>query len=49
MTSPPSRMRRFALRLCLLLLMYVVTELLLFAAISIKFGRMFSFSGFEAY
>jgi hypothetical protein len=46
--APPSRMRRYAFRLCLILLMYVVTELLLFAAISIKFGRMFSFSGFEA-
>jgi hypothetical protein len=28
--------------------MYIVTELLLFAAISIKFGRLFSFGGFEA-
>lgn len=28
--------------------MYVVTELLLFTAISIKFGRLFNFSAFEA-
>lgn len=28
--------------------MYVVTELLLFAAISIKFGRLFTFTAFEA-
>jgi hypothetical protein len=28
--------------------MYVVTELLLFTAISLKFGRMFTFSAFEA-
>ena len=28
--------------------MYVVTELLLFAAISIKFGRVFNFTAFEA-
>ena len=32
----------------MLLVMYAAMELLLFAAISIKFGRMFTFSGFEA-
>ena len=32
----------------MVLVMYAVVELLLFAAISIKFGRMFTFSGFEA-
>ena len=32
----------------MLLVMYAAMELLLFAAISIRFGRMFTFSGFEA-
>ncbi len=41
-------MRTLAFRLGLVLLLYAVTELLLFAAISIKYGRMFSFSAFEA-
>lgn len=41
-------MRRFAFAVCMLLVMYAAVELLLFAAISIKFGRMFTFSGFEA-
>ena len=41
-------MRRLAFAVCMLLAMYAAMELLLFAAISIKFGRMFTFSGFEA-
>ena len=41
-------MRRLAFAVCMLLVMYAAMELLLFAAISIKFGRMFTFSGFEA-
>ena len=32
----------------MLVVMYAVVELVLFAAISIKFGRMFTFGGFEA-
>ena len=32
----------------MVVVMYAAVELLLFAAISIKFGRMFTFSGFEA-
>ena len=45
---PPSRRRRFLFAVCMVLFMYIAVELLLFAAISIKFGRMFTFSGFEA-
>jgi hypothetical protein len=41
-------MRRLAFAVCMLLVMYAAMELLLFAAISIKFGRVFTFSGFEA-
>ena len=50
-TSGPrsqSRMRRLAMWACMILIMYAAAELLLFTAISIKFGRMFTFSGFEA-
>src|SRR5678815_1727508 len=50
-TSGPrsqSRMRRLAMWTCMILVMYAGMELVLFAAISIKFGRMFTFSGFEA-
>ena len=46
--QPPTRMRKFAFWLCMVLLMYAFTEVVLFAAISIKFGRMFSFNSFEA-
>jgi hypothetical protein len=45
---PQSRRRRFVFAVCMVLVMYAAMELLLFAAISIKFGRMFTFSGFEA-
>ena len=41
-------MRRLAMWACMILIMYAAVELLLFAAISIKFGRMFTFGGFEA-
>ena len=41
-------MRRFAFAACMLLIMYAAMELLLFTAISIRFGRVFTFSGFEA-
>jgi hypothetical protein len=41
-------MRRLAMWTCMILIMYAAAELLLFTAISIKFGRMFTFSGFEA-
>ena len=41
-------MRRFAFAVCMLLVMYAAMELLLFSAISIRFGRVFTFSGFEA-
>ncbi len=44
----PTRMRKLAFWLLLIVLLYGVTELLLFAAVSIKFGRMFSFSAMEA-
>src|SRR5215510_9343861 len=44
----PTRMQRFAFWLILIVLLYGVTELLLFAAVSIRFGRMFSFSAMEA-
>jgi hypothetical protein len=41
-------MRTLAFWLCIIVLMYAVTELLLFAAVSIRFGRLFSFSAMEA-
>ena len=41
-------MRKLALGLCMIALMYAATELVLFAAVSIKFGRPFSFSAMEA-
>ena len=46
--APPSRRRRLAFFLCLVVLLYAATELLLFAAISIRYGRVFTFSAFEA-
>ena len=45
---PQSRSRRFVLGVCMVVLMYAVTELVLFAAVSIRFGRLFSFSAMEA-
>ena len=45
---PPRRGRTFALALAMIAVMYVVTELLLFATISIRFGRLFNFTAFEA-
>ena len=44
----PSRRRKFALALGMIAVMYVVTELLLFTVISLKFGRVFNFTAFEA-
>jgi hypothetical protein len=45
--SPPrSRIRRLALPLIAILVGYAVTELLVFTATSIRFGRVFSFSEF---
>ena len=41
-------MRKFAFWVLMIVLMYAVTEILLFAAVSIRFGRMFSFTGMEA-
>lgn len=41
-------MRKFAFWLCAIVLMYVALELLLFTALSIRFGRVFSFGVFEA-
>jgi len=43
-----SRLLRFAFAVCVVVAMYVVLELLLFAVISVKFGRIFTFSSFEA-
>ena len=37
-----------ALALSALVVMYVITELLLFAVISVKYGRVFNFTAFEA-
>lgn len=41
-------MRRLALRLAAVLVIYVVCELLFFTVTSIRFGRVFTFSAFEA-
>ena len=47
-SRPPTRMRRFAFWLGMIALMYIAVEPLLFTAISIRFGRVFSFGAFEA-
>jgi hypothetical protein len=45
---PQSRLRRFALWLAVVVIMYAAVELVLFTAISLRFGRVFTFSTFEA-
>ncbi len=45
---PPGRTKRLAFWLLMIVLMYAVMELLLFAGVSIRFGRMFSFKEMEA-
>jgi len=47
-TRRRTRARTVALCLGALVVLYAATELLLFTAISIKFGRLFSFDAFEA-
>ena len=45
---PPTRRWKFAFALITIVLMYVITEVVLFAAVSLRFGRMFSFTEMEA-
>jgi hypothetical protein len=47
-SPPPGRTKRLAFWLLMIVLMYAVMEILLFAAMSLRFGRMFSFSAMEA-
>ena len=47
-TRPPTRRWKFAFALITIVLMYVITEVVLFAAVSLRFGRMFSFTEMEA-
>ena len=41
-------MRKLAFWALMIVLMYAVVEIVLFTAVSIRFGRMFSFTGMEA-
>lgn len=47
-THAPSRMKKLAFWALMVVIMYAALEILLFAAVSIRFGRMFSFTAMEA-
>src|SRR5262245_9447016 len=45
---PPGRIKKLAFWAVMIVIVYAALEILLFAAMSIRFGRMFSFSAMEA-